>query len=106
MPELAASAKTAVRLLQESNKSLAPIEIIEGDMFETDWHNADFVYVTNLCFPAEMNTRLTVELGKLRSGVKVITIKALAETDKLVVLERLMVRMSWDRHELFIYQRT
>ena len=74
-------------------------------MFETDWYGADFVYVTNLCFPASMNARLTVELGKLRSGVKVVTIKPLDETDKLVVVERLMVRMSWDRHELFIYER-
>ena len=36
---------------------MAPIEILDGDMFVTNWDDADVIYINNVLFPDDMILR-------------------------------------------------
>ena len=58
---------------------MADLKLYFDDMFKVDWSDADLIYVTNLCFPEEMNDRLADHLEKLKVGTKITTIKKLPD---------------------------
>ena len=93
----------------DKESAMAPTEIIYGDMFKCDWQmDADIVYMSNLCFPDEMNDRIAVECEKARSGTKIIALKSFKE-DIVATYLRLEavyeINMTWGNHETKIYIR-
>lgn len=62
LPQLANSAREGVKLFKASVDDMAPTEIIEADLFETSWEDANIVYCNNAVFPPEMNERLANDL--------------------------------------------
>ena len=88
---------------------MAETELICKNMFEVDWQSsANIVYISNLCFPPQMNDDLTKEIEKAKSGTLIIVLKAFKEDlikDFLVLDQLFCINMTWGAHEGKIYKR-
>lgn len=78
-------------------------------MFNVDWQaDANIVYLSNLCFPDEMNFRIAREAEKARPGTWIIALKFLDEEiiKGYLRLERLIdLNMTWGNQPVKVYIR-
>lgn len=86
-----------------ASPAMAPIEIIQGDLFEMDWSPADCVYCANLCFPKELVERQTDLFERLRAGAKILSLVRLPVRTYLQLAHSFKVKMTWGKAELFLY---
>ena len=55
---------------------LPEIEIIHGDMLQTDWNTeADIIYCANVTFPIEMMNQISIMCKSLKSGSRIVSLK-------------------------------
>lgn len=90
----------------EEFKDIVPIEIIQGDLLEVDWSNADIVYASSICFPDEIVEGIVKRCELLKKGARVITLKNFPATPLASYLRldyTLKLKMSWGRCSVHIY---
>lgn len=86
-----------------ASPAMAPIHIIQGDLFEVDWTLADCLYCANLCFPQELVERQTDLFERLRAGAKILSLVKLPSRSFLQLAHSFKVKMTWGKAEIFLY---
>mmetsp|Transcript_22136 Transcript_22136/g.41520 ORF Transcript_22136/g.41520 Transcript_22136/m.41520 type:complete len:322 (-) Transcript_22136:29-994(-) len=81
------------------------IELIRGDAFKVDWHDADIAFVNSTCFDAEMMDRLADKADRMKPGSFFISFTRRIPSDEWQVLEYERHLMSWGEATVFIQQR-
>ena len=51
---------------------MAPVRLIEGDILEEDWSDADLVLATSLCFPWALQVAMHAKALQLKHGARVV----------------------------------
>ena len=75
MPNLAELGKKAIELIKKKVPNMAQTEVFCDDMFSVDWQSqADIIYLSNVCFPEDMNKRLAKETEKCKPGTTIIVL--------------------------------
>jgi len=82
----------------EQNLAHAPIEIVNGDMLEIDWFDADIIYFSSVCFPDSLVDGCCDLMTKLKPGTRIISLKPLPDRAYLELYATLKVRMTWGLH--------
>lgn len=88
----------------QQNVSVAPIEIIQGDMLTHDWSDADVIYLSAVCFSQELMVGVTNLLHKLKKGSRLISLKEMPENDICVHYANIKVKMSWGTQPVYFYK--
>lgn len=80
--------------------------MIKGDILEIDWKDADIVYNASTCFPGQLNENIGRLCEKLKSGSRIVTLKAFKhEVPFLEVIAEVKIKMSWGSEKTTIYIR-
>ena len=59
---------------------MPPIDLVHGDILKTEWaKEADIVYVSSVCFPEILNSRIAEQTKDLKKGARVIALQAFPE---------------------------
>ena len=91
--ELAKNSASQVMKLEYA----VPIEIVQGDMLEVDWSNADIVYASSICFPDSLVEGIADKCTKLNKGSRIISLKNFPVRDYLRLDYILKLKMTWGR---------
>ena len=57
------------------SRTLPLLVVKEGDILDTDWSDADLVYISSICFPEHVLIQVFEKATKLKIGSTVITLK-------------------------------
>jgi predicted nicotinamide N-methyase len=87
------------------NVPLAEIEIIQGDILEVDWFEADILYFSNVCFNDLFQETVTNLMEKLKVGSRIICLKELPERPYLKKIAAFGIQMSWNVHKILVYHK-
>jgi len=72
---------------------------------DTDLADATVVYLASTCFSDELIKKVTYKLANLKSGLRVITLKKLAENEKFKLIDEFILPMTWsDSTNAYLYQ--
>lgn len=109
LSKLADSAKLMGSVLEDKCKqagiSHAPIQIVQGDMLQVDWYEADIIFFSSVCFPDFLIDGTLDLFEKLKSGTRIISLKTLPTRLYLEKYASLKVRMTWGLHIVVYYRR-
>lgn len=89
----------------ERSISHAPIEVHQGDILDFDWYDADIIYLSALCFPAELIAKIADLLPRAKRGTRVISLKQFpSRPSYLELFACIRVKMSWGVQPVFYYR--
>ena len=57
----------------------SPIEVINGDILECDWTDADIIFFNSVCYPDSLIEGFLDRAIKLKAGTRIISLKPLPE---------------------------
>lgn len=91
----------------EEKIELAPIEVNQGDLLETEWwRDADIVYSSSVCFPEFLNEGIAQLSKKLKPGARLISLQLFQnETPHLDLVYTLKIKMTWGHQYATMYVR-
>lgn len=89
----------------ESKRNVKNINLIEGDLRNTEWTHADIIFISDLTFGLDMYRNIENKVRELKRGARVITLKSLNDTGYLKEIRFMRVKMSWGRAGVFIYEK-
>ena len=78
------------------------LEFVLGDLFDTDWTQADCIFANSTCFSNEMMDRIAQVRPK--PGCKAITFTKYLKAPHWRILERVQKDMSWGIATIFIHE--
>ncbi|CAI2363701.1 unnamed protein product [Moneuplotes crassus] len=78
------------------------IEIQHGDLLQTDWSEADILYISSVCFNEEMLKKINEMSNDCKVGTRMITLKKLPKNPNWKDLHTFKAKMSWGPTEVFI----
>ena len=77
VPGLHTGAERAyVHLRECADVAMAPVRLIQGDVLQHDWSDADLVLATSLCFPYALQMGLHEKTRLLKPGAKLVVMQA------------------------------
>ena len=90
---------------KETGREYVPIEIIQGDMLEVDWFDADIIYFSSVCFADNLVDGVMDLLAKVKNGTRIISLKTLPTRKYLQNFATMRVRMTWGLHQVSYYRK-
>ena len=88
--------------LGEIGVTPAQMQFEVGDIFQSDWTDADCIFANSTCFSSEMMDRIS-QLP-VQSGAKAITFTKHLDGENWKLLERVQKDMSWGIATVFIHE--
>jgi predicted nicotinamide N-methyase len=70
------------------------INYINDDLFKVDLSDYNFIFISNLCFPTELNKRLIEKLKECKKGTNILCSKPF-EAPHLRFIDKFPVEMTW-----------
>ena len=109
LPGLAQCAKAAVSSLtkrldaiaqvhheSELSRKMPLLEIRTGDILDTDWSDADLVYMSSICFPEQLIQKIFERASRLKAGSTIVTLKIIPGFEQYFELKaERWFKMSW-----------
>ncbi len=107
---LAQTSQEAVDTFQKEGKDCGAdgvkFTVLHDDMGNVNWSDGDVIYLSSTCFPEELMRAICKKTKALKSGTRIISLKALPTLNEdLRPMGDYRVKMSWGTSELFIYER-
>ncbi len=103
---LAQAAKLATeRYVAMHPKSAPEFLVLQQDMNEVDWADADVVYMSSVCFSEALLEKLKERGKRLRSGARIIALNDLGDGKTYRTICTADVRMTWGTVEAFVMER-
>jgi hypothetical protein len=81
------------------------VDLINGDILNVDWSNADIVYAHSTCFHKNLMNLIGKRANLMKQGSFFITTSQKLPSDEWEILDKETYNMSWGTAEMFIYQR-
>ena len=88
-----------------NERNVKNINVIEGDFRDTDWTNADILFISDLTLSLDMCRYIENKVREMKRGARVITLKSLNDAGYLKETRFMRVKMSWGRAGVFIYEK-
>lgn len=86
------------------NKSKANIELICGSFFNHNI-NAAWIFISNLCFPDEINKKLTTYLEKQLQPNTLIACSVELPTNRFTLIQTYSIPMTWEKQSsVYLYR--
>ena len=63
------------KVCQDKNVETSPIEIIQGDILEYDWYEADILFIAAVCYPQSLLEGIADRCINLKKGARVLSLK-------------------------------
>ena len=63
------------KVCQDKNVETSPIEIIQGDILEYDWYEADILFIAAVCYPQTLLEGIADRCINLKKGARVLSLK-------------------------------
>jgi hypothetical protein len=73
------------------------INYINGDLFNINLSDYNFIFISNLCFSTELNKRLIEKLKECKKGTNILCSKPL-EAPYLRLIDKFPVEMTWSNN--------
>ena len=89
---------------QDKGVENAPVEIINGNILEYDWHEADILYIAAVCFPISLLEALAESCRNLKKGSRVLSLKELPSKPHLTEYANIFTKMSWGCSKAHFYR--
>ncbi|CAG9324759.1 unnamed protein product [Blepharisma stoltei] len=83
----------------------APIEVIQGDILEIDWSDADIIYTSSICFPQEIIEGMLVKASQLKKGSRIITLKLFPPNEVFETKFNVRVKMTWGKTAVYVLEK-
>jgi len=83
---------------EAAGRPFSPIEVINGDMLEVDWFDADIIYFSSVCYPDYLIDGVMDRLVNLKAGARIISLKPLPGREYIKMFATMKVRMTWGLH--------
>lgn len=99
------ASKAIEKLCEDEEYKDKNFKLFKGDMREADWTNADIIYASSICFPANLIKALAEKGRRLKKGTKILTLKKWPLPEVYRVLHNLSVKMTWGRTGVYIMER-
>jgi precorrin-6B methylase 2 len=103
LPALYSLCSNTLLRLQECGEH-APVNVLQGDLLDEDWSDADIVYVSSVCFPEELIDRIVAKMASLKEGARVLALTCLPPCDHLTQRHCLRVKMTWGKTGIYVYE--
>ena len=85
--------------------ALANVSIVQADMLEFSWSNADVIYLTATAFDESMMAEIAVKCDELRPGTTVICLTQIPDTTVLEVVDQRFCQFAWGMATVFWCRR-
>lgn len=98
--------KNIVDCIKEPNRI---IEFRNEDITKADIHDATVIFICATCFPEELMAKLTKRFAQLKDGLRVVTLKKLANDPSLHLIATYKMKMSWSPKfgsDVFVYLKS
>lgn len=82
-----------------------PINLLQGDVLEVDWSDADVVFSCSTCFEDDLMAQISKRAEKLKPGSIVVTCGQRLQSDAFGVIDESDMVMSWGPSRVYIQQR-
>lgn len=105
--ERAESALKIKQQLQVDNKIKAGRTLVfyKESFLDVDLSDATVIYLASTCFSDDIMKKVTDRLATLKKGLRVATLKKLAENDKFALLDQFILPMTWsDSTPVYLYE--
>jgi precorrin-6B methylase 2 len=89
--------------LQSLPAGAAATRVVEGDISEVEWTDADIVYTASVCFSQSLLDYIAHTADQLKQGSRVVSLKALNMSSKFNEQAAVSVKMTWGYSEAFVY---
>ncbi len=76
----------------------APIEVIEGDIFASDWSDADIILASSVCYSNEMLEQIADKFRTLKKGTRILNMNYLPERDYIREVASWKGSFTWGLH--------
>lgn len=80
------------RNLLDKNRVL---DFYQDDLFNVDFCDATFIYLASTCFSDDFMQRITDEFGKLKKGVRILTLRKLPTHKNISFVKGYKLPMTW-----------
>ncbi len=67
-----------MKCCEDKQVAHSPVDVIQGDIRDVDWYDADIVYFANLLFSDILIATISELVGKLKKGARVISLRMLS----------------------------
>lgn len=86
-------------------KQQRTLALLQENFLESDLSDATIIYMASTCFSPEFMEKVTKKLASLKKGLRVITLKKLAENPRFTLLKELTLPMTWSAQTTaYIYE--
>ena len=82
----------------------APIEIIQGDILEYDWFEADILFIAAVCYPESLLLGIADRCINLKKGTRVLSLKELPNKPYLNEYANVSTKFSWGCQTTYFYR--
>ena len=89
---------------EEKGIESAPIEVINGNILEYDWYEADILYIAAVCFPIPFLDAIADSLANLKKGARILSLKELPIKPHLNEYANINTKMSWGCSKAHFYR--
>ncbi len=103
-------ADKAIKIQQQLNQSNKiakerTLAFYKESFLDANLDDATVVYLASTCFPDELMKKITEKLATLKTGLRVITLKKLAENAKFKLVDEFILPMTWsDSTNAYLYE--
>lgn len=93
------------KLIGQDNVPHQSIKFIHGDFNETDFSDADVIFMNATCLKYEFNLPFLRKLEQLKKGTRIITNTIFIRSEKYKINGIGPVAFSWGEEEVFIHKK-
>lgn len=86
-------------------QNLENIEFRCQDFLDTDFSDADIIFINSTCLPCETMDALAVEMESLKNGARIITVTKQLKKDYLKEFESKKFEFSWGEATVYFYKK-
>lgn len=91
--------------LMSKEEPVPQLDFIKGDIWQTDWSDADCVFFQGTCFASDQLKTLATRCEELKPGSKIIVASSLLPSTTLALRDHAKFRLGWGEATIFFYEK-